>query len=162
MRLHDLLESSKSEGSSQGSPLLHLSSDPKIEKGASIVAVGLVRESLVIIDSDRIIKIESIPESHESSGSCMASKRLAAHDSAVLGVCSLLPHAADDEADFLTFSAKGTVLFWRRSGTSTGSIEIPLDQPPSVEDGYVNELKIVAYSISDGSLVSGDKSGILR
>lgn len=162
VRLNDLLERRDSPDSPKFSPLLCFDSTSSTKKTASIVAVGLVRERMVTIDSDRIIEIQSAIRPRGASASSMASKRLAAHDSAVLGVCSLLPRLAEDEAEFLTFSAKGTVLFWRLNGTCTASIEIPLDQPPSVEDGYVNELKIVGYSISDGSLVSGDKNGVLQ
>ncbi len=160
--LNDLLEGSKSPGSTNGSSLRRSASILSTVKKRGVVAIGVVRERIVTIDSNRIIELESAKESDEPGASSVSSKRLAAHESAVLGVCSLLPKLAEDDADFLTFSAKGTVLFWRLSGESTASIEIPLEQPKSVEDGDTNELKIVAHSRSDGFLISGDKSGVLR
>jgi len=162
MRLNDLLEPSKLPRSPKSPSLLRSNSISNPGKKRGIVAIGLVRERIVIVDSNRIIEIEPKEETHASDASSLACKRLPAHDSAVLGVCSLLPKQTEDDADFLTFSAKGTVLFWRLSGTCTASIEIPIAQPNFVEDGDINELKIVAQSMSDGFLVSGDKSGVLR
>lgn len=126
------------------------------------MAIGLVRGRVITIDSHRIIEIRGVADTERASGMGSESKRLPAHESAVLGVSSLLPKSRVDGPDFLTFSARGTVLFWSLDGTCTGSMKIPLDQPTCPEDGDINNLKTVISSGSDERLLSGDKMGVLR
>lgn len=126
-----------------------------------IMAIGLVRGRVITIDSHRIIEIQGAADTERASG-VSDSKRLPAHESAVLGVSSLLPKSRVDGPDFLTFSARGTVLFWLLDGTCTGSMKIPLEQPVYPEDGDTNDLKIVVPLGSDEHLLSGDKIGVLR
>ena len=126
------------------------------------MAIGLVRGRVITIDSHRVIEIRGVADNEGISGMDSPSKRLPAHESAVLGVSSLLPKSRVDGPDFLTFSARGTVLFWLLDGTCTGCMTIPLDQPIRSEDGDTNKLKIVVPLDSGEHLLSGDKMGVLR
>ena len=126
------------------------------------MAIGLVRGRVITIDSHRIIEIRGVAGDEGVSGMNTGCKRLPAHESAVLGVSSLLPKSRVDGPDFLTFSAKGTVLFWFLDGTCTGSMTIPLDEPIHPEVGDANNLKIVVPLDSDEHLLSGDQMGVLR
>ena len=125
------------------------------------VAIGLVRARILTVDSHRIIEIRGLIDTEGGSVTDADSKRLPAHESAVLGVSDLLPKTRSDGPDFFTWS-RGIVLFWLLNGTSTGSVEIHLDQPVYPEDGDTNDLKIVVPLGSDRLLLSGDKLGILR
>ena len=136
------------------------SSSPELEP--DLIALGFVRGRVVTIDSHRVIEVRALADSGKASVMDSDSKKLPAHESAVLGVSSLLPKARVDSPDFLTFSARGTVLFWLLDGTCTGSMKIPLDQPSCPEDGHANELKIVAPLGSHEHVLTGDKLGILR
>lgn len=127
-----------------------------------IIAIGFVRGRAVIINSHRIIEIRRLVDTEGASVMESDSKRLPAHESAVLGVSSLLPKNRVDGPDFLTFSARGSVLFWLLNGACTGSIKISLDQPVYPEGGDTNGLKIVVPLMSDEHLLSGDRIGILR
>lgn len=127
-----------------------------------IMAIGLVRGRVITIDSHRIIEIRGVADTIRASEMDFDSKKLPAHESAVLGVSSLLPKSRVEGPDFLTFSARGTVLFWLLDGTCTGSMKILLDQPIYPEDGDTNDLKIVVPLESEKHLLSGDKMGVLR
>jgi len=133
-----------------------------LDKRADTLAIGIIRNRIITIDSDRIVQIRAAEEAGKGPHLPGVIKRLSAHESAVLGVRSLLPKADPEGPDFLTFSKKGTVIFWMLDGTCTGSIEIHLDQPDAVEHGAVNELKVVTPFVPDDSLVSGDKAGVMR
>lgn len=126
------------------------------------LAIGFVRGRIITVDSHRNIEIRGLVNSENASIMGSGSKRLPAHESAVLGVSSLLFKSRVDGPDFFTFSARGTVLFWLLDGTCTGSMRIPLDQLVYSEDCDSNDLKIVVPSGSDEHLLSGDKMGILR
>ena len=123
------------------------------------IAIGLVRGRIIAVDSHRIIEIRGLVDTTGRSVTDADSKRLPAHESAVLGVSDLLPKTSG--SDFFTWSS-GIVLFWLLNGTCTGSVEIHLDQPVCPEDGDTNELKIVVPLESDELLLSGDRMGILR
>ena len=123
------------------------------------VAIGLVRGRIVSVDSHRIIEIRGLTDTAGGSVTDADSRRLPAHESAVLGVSDLLPKSR--VADFFTWCRR-TVLFWLLEGTCTGSLEIHLDQPNCPEDGDTNDLKIVVPLGSDELLLSGDRMGVLR
>ena len=124
------------------------------------IAIGFVRGRVITVDSHRIIEIRGSVDTAGGSVTDADSKRLPAHESAVLGVSDLLPKTANGP-DFFTWS-RGLVLFWLLNGTCTGSIEIHLDQPVCPEDGDTNHLKIVVPLGSDELLLSGDRMGVLR
>ena len=124
------------------------------------IAIGFVRGRVITVDSHRIIEIRGLVDTARGSVTDADSKRLPAHESAVLGVSDLLPKTADGP-DFFTWS-RGLVLFWLLNGTCTGSLEIHLDQPVCPEDGDTNDLKIVVPLGSDELLLSGDRMGVLR
>ena len=124
------------------------------------IAIGLVRGRIVAVNSHRIIEIRGLVDTAGGSVTDADSKRMPAHESAVLGVSDLLPKRLNGP-DFFTWS-RGIVLFWLLNGTCTGSLEIHLDQPVSPEDGDTNDLKKVVPLGSDELLLSGDRMGVLR
>ena len=162
IKLHDLLKPRRSNSTSLISSTLESESTLSFAKQPTTLSVGLVRNRIISVDSNRSIEIRTAEEISTIPASNTISKRLPAHDSAVLGVRSLLPKSSQESPDFLTFSAKGSVRFWLLDGTCTGNVDIPLDQPNCPEDGDVNELKTVIPSDAEGHLLSGDKNGILR
>ena len=162
IELHELLKPRKSNSTSSVSSTLGSEPTSSFAKQSTILAVGLVRNRIISIDSNRSIEIRTAEEISTIPASNTTSKRLPAHDSAVLGVRSLLPKSSQDSPDFLTFSAKGSVRFWLLDGTCTDNVDIPLDQPNGSEEGDINELKTLVPSDADGHLLSGDKNGILR
>ena len=126
------------------------------------LAIGFVRGRVISIDSHGIIEIRGSVDAELASITGSDSRRLPAHESAVVGVSDLLSKSRVDGPDFLTFSARGTVLFWLLNGACTGNMKIPLDQPVYPEDLDTNDLKVVISLESDELLLSGDKKGILR
>ena len=137
------------------------SSSNSLEIVPDTIAIGFVRGRIITIDSHRVIEIRGLVDPAGASVIGSASKRLPAHESAVVGVSKLLSKSMVDGPDFLTFSARGSILFWRLDGTCTGSMKISLDQPIHSEDSDINALKIVVPSGSDDHLLSGDKMGVL-
>ena len=162
IKLQDLLQPRRSNSTSLVSPTLDSEPTSSSDRGPTVVSVGFIRNRIVSVDSNRSIEINAAEESGTIPSSSAVSKRLPAHDSAVLGVRSLLPKSSQDSPDFLTFSAKGSVRFWLLDGTCTGNVDIPLDQASCTEDGDINELKTVMPSDADGHLLSGDKNGTLK
>ena len=160
--LNELLEQTRFSSSLDISLSHFRNFSSSTDQNGAIVAIGIVRERMITIDSNRTIEIKLIDNSDERRSEPIAFKRLTAHRSAVLGICSLSSKSMGKNADFLTFSATGTVLFWRLNGECTGSIEIPLEQPHTAEEGDRNELKVVAHSDDGDFLVTGDKSGVVR
>ena len=125
-------------------------------------AVGIVRNRIILVDSNRSIEIKAAEDTNLAPDSNSVCKKLPAHESAVLGVRSLLPKSSPEEPDFLTFSARGTVRFWSLDGTCTHRVDIPLDQPNCAGDGEINELRTVVPLYGRSYLLSGDKNGLLR
>ena len=144
------------------SPPYDVASTANLVRKSNTLAIGVIRDRVITIDSDRVVQIWAAQDVGVGAQSRSVIKRLPAHESAVLGVRSLLPKAKPDGSDFLTFSKRGTVMFWTLDGTCTGSIEIPLEQPNGVEDDVINELKVVTPFVTEDSLVSGDRTGIMR
>ena len=129
---------------------------------SDIMAIGVVCNGLVIVDSDRAISILQVQETGGRSTLIRINKRLPAHESAVLGARSLLPKAIPHSPDFLTFCAKGNVLFWTLNGTCIGSLKIALDQIIGGGNTISNELKALKPDSMNDCLVTGDKIGVLR
>lgn len=128
------------------------------KSGRDIIALGAVRNRLVTLDSDHVIGLRKLEEGNNSSD-C---KRLPAHESAVLGTCSLTHWSENERADFLTYSARGTVLFWNLDGRCCGKLELAMEQ---AQDGPLvdpNEIKVIIAAEGEQILISGDKRGALR
>ena len=126
--------------------------------GCRMIALGAVRNRLVTVDCDHVIGLRKLEEGNNSSD-C---KRLPAHESAVLGTCSLTHWPDNEGADFLTYSARGTVLFWNLDGRCCGKLELAMEQ---AQDGLLvdpNEIKVIIADEGEQILISGDKRGALR
>lgn len=131
------------------------------ETKPSILAIGMVLERVVTVDSNHIIELREIGNGGDALSNCMKSTRLAAHSSPVLGV-TILNQPNARESDFFTWSARGTVLFWTLSGTCKGCIEIDLERPSSLDDHDGNELRVFRAAEFEDFFVSGDKEGFLQ
>jgi hypothetical protein len=162
MNLDDLTKSSQSSAPAAALPLLQSKQAPNMEKRPITLALGLVRGRIISVDANRIMELRTAEALSSTLALSTVLKKLPAHESAVLGVRSLLPKSEANGPDFFTFSAKGTVLFWLFDGTCVGSVEIPLDQISRPEGGDTNEVKTVVPYNPDSCLVSGDKVGVLR
>ena len=130
--------------------------------GPRILSIGRVRNRIITVNTDRTIDIRAADDGAEGASKPIPTKTLPSHHGAVLGVYSLLPKLQEEAPDFLTFCSKGVVLFWQLNGTSTGSIEVLVEQPSCAEEGIINELKTVNVSAGDTSLITGDRRGVLR
>lgn len=127
---------------------------------ADIVAIGSVRGHIVTVDSSHSIGIKCAKDL-DSRRTVSTEKRMPAHGSSVLGVCTM--HQPNNhEAEFFTWSVQGTVIFWLLDGTCKGKVEVTIDQIDDADEGNLNELRVVRVSESDDFLVSGDKHGTLR
>lgn len=127
---------------------------------ARIIAIGSVRNRNVLIDSDRIVEI--VEQKNDGAAAPNLSKRLPAHESAVLGICSLMHWQREEQVDFVTYSARGTALFWRIDGTCCGRVDVPIEQQSDGCDLGLNELKTMTASVHEAVLLAGDKMGLLR
>ena len=132
---------------------------PESRDGCSLVAIGAIRHSLVVIDSERHIGFRSIVN---GSPSGKDQKTLPAHDRAVLGTCPLSRQSTWFNSDFLTYSANGVVLYWLNSGVCVGRCQISMDQSLASDTTDLNELKALAVSPLHDLLVTGDKKGVIR
>lgn len=132
------------------------------KSGRNMIALGAARNRLVTMDSDHLIGLRKLEEEDELASKSPDCKRLPAHESAVLGTCSLTHWPDNGGADFLTYSARGTVLFWNLDGTCCGKLELPMEQ---AQDGFPldpNEIKVIIADEGERTLISGDKRGALR
>ncbi|KAL9100634.1 MAG: hypothetical protein Q9163_004004 [Psora crenata] len=132
------------------------------QRSSRILALGSVRNCLVTVDSERVIQLRRIEFEQGGPALLTTSKTLPAHESAVLGACSLAHWHPRVGSDFLTYSARGTLLLWNFDGTSNGRIDIAIDQASNSHDGDRNELKVVVASDSEQMLYAGDRIGMLR
>jgi WD40 repeat protein len=124
-----------------------------------IVALAPFGKRTVSIDTNRFIRLlqESPPS---SSNPTEIALQLPAHGGSVLGV---RPFAGDKSvpANFFTWSADGTILFWATDGSCKHSVMVELEHPDSLDDA-LNELKVVRLCSNGSALVTGDKFGVLR
>lgn len=131
----------------------HLSQQP------CTVAIGSLSDSIVTIDSDRIVSMRKLERKDGAYELARNAHRMPAHESAVLGVCVV---SLAGKPGFLTYSAQGKILFWILDGTCCGSVEIDLFQPAPIEGQSSNELKKLIAPKSDELLYAGDKLGIFQ
>ena len=148
------------EAASNQNNLIHLNYDPGNASG--IVAVGSARNYLVTIGSDRVVDIREKHVNEQVSNRSEITKRFQAHESAVLGVCSLLHWSSKDNGDLMTYSAYGKALFWTLEGTCCGNVNLPLSTADPTLLSEPNEVKVVEASATSGMLVLGDKMGVVR
>ena len=100
------------------------------------------------------------PASKDSPGLSEVALQLPAHGGPVLGVRPCESFKVLD-ASFFTWSAEGTVFFWNSDGVRKKTITVDLEQSGIPDDGALNELRVVRLC-GAGSLVTGDKFGVLR
>lgn len=124
----------------------------------SVIAMAKMNDIVVELDSRRGIRLTRAGDSSAEDAD-IASRQLAAHDDAVLGVqciaCDTLPTAT-----FLTFAGNGSVQLWNAEGASVVSFQIPVEHSPEMYD-LTNELRAVAHLPKASVLVAGDKYGTL-
>ena len=117
-------------------------------------------QNLFLIDTNRSIKVVSLKYHEGLPTPDSVAYEFPAHKSAVNGV-RLMPPSAHIQADFFTWSACGTVLFWDNHGNSQNELVVELEQPKDPEEDR-NELKVVEFSGTGELIVTGDKFGVLR
>ncbi|KAK6528331.1 hypothetical protein TWF281_009574 [Arthrobotrys megalospora] len=159
LKLQDIanpLTPPESPSSRSGSPILPLGCKP-----ANVIAMAAMGQNLFLIDTNRSIKVVSLKYHEGLPTPNSVAYEFPAHKSAVNGV-RLMPPSAHIQADFFTWSACGTVLFWDNHGNSQNELVIELEQPKDVEEDGRNELKVVELSGTGELIVTGDKFGVLR
>ncbi|EWC47557.1 hypothetical protein DRE_03177 [Drechslerella stenobrocha 248] len=159
LKLQDIanpLTPPESPSSRSGSPVLPLGCKP-----ANVVAMVSMGHNLFLIDSNRSIKVVSLKYHEGLPTPDSVAYEFPAHKTAVNGV-RLMPPSAHIQADFFTWSACGTILFWDRNGNYQTEIAVELEQPKEVDDEVRNELKVAEISDNGELIVTGDKFGVLR
>ncbi|OWP02392.1 hypothetical protein B2J93_3180 [Marssonina coronariae] len=141
------------------SPTLSIIGSNPSSEARHLCAMGYAARSLITVDSKHLIEI-SFPGT-DNADPQVHNTPFPAHGDAVLGVLLLSP-GNDMKADFLTWSANGTVVFWDLDGSSKTSITVEVEQLPSGEEEPVNQCQIVRASQGCSFLVTGDRYGVLR
>ena len=134
---------------------------PSPQLNSRVLAVGSVHDSLITVNSDGVIDLRNT-SSEQNRHSIMVSKSLVAHESAVLGSCSITHWHHRAGSEFLTYSAQGTLLLWNLHGKCCGRIEISISEPAGAPECKINELKVVAVSSFEEVLYAGDRMGMLQ
>ncbi|PWY89400.1 WD40 repeat-like protein [Aspergillus sclerotioniger CBS 115572] len=130
-------------------------------KGPAIVCLGSLGSHLVTVDMTNAIDIYSSNNVSEDVDQRDAQNRICAHRDGVLGIRPLqTPNQL--EADFFTWSRKGTVNFWNTQGKCKDSRTIALEHPAGNDEDISNELKVVRTTDDMDRFFSGDKFGVLR
>ncbi|OOF99580.1 hypothetical protein ASPCADRAFT_138190 [Aspergillus carbonarius ITEM 5010] len=130
-------------------------------KGPAIVCLGSLGSHVVTVDMTNAIDIYSSENLSEDADQRDAQNRICAHRDGVLGIRPLkTPNQL--EADFFTWSRKGTVNFWDTQGKCKDSRTIALEHPAGNDEDVSNELKVVRTTDNMDIFFSGDKCGVLR
>ena len=140
-------------------PTIQSSPSPN-SRNCHILALGIVGQSLVIVNSKKVISMQDITWADIKYDLRERHKNLPAHHTPVLGVCELPSWSTEQYPRFATYSADGTVLFWLSDGTFKSQGQIQLDDPVHYDHVEENELRTLAAWRE--CLVSGDRRGIMR
>lgn len=125
----------------------------------NLCAMGYAARSLITVDSKHSIEV-SFPGSDDADPQ-MQDTPFPAHGDSVLGVQLLSPNNKM-QADFLTWSSDGTVVFWKLDGSSQISLTVDVEQLPAGDEDIPNQCQIVRASQGCSFLVAGDRYGVLR
>ncbi|RDI82251.1 hypothetical protein Vi05172_g7952 [Venturia inaequalis] len=154
LKIETLLKS-KSLEISERSP----SVDESCAEPPFMVALAPLGNHVAAIDTNRFIRLIK-PPVPDTVGSPEVALQLPAHGGPVLGVRPFT-EVKKAGANFFTWSADGTILFWDIDGSCKRTIDVELEQPDNYEETQ-NELKVVRLCSSGDALVTGDKCGVLR
>jgi len=129
---------------------------------SGLVAMGFLTENLVTVNEKHTVDIWSsnyLPGKTEGDPSHIS---IPGHGDQILGI-QALSKPNDQDADFITWSGSGRVIFWDMKGTIKCSIEVPIEQViPENEMDPVNQLNVVRATRAGKMLVAADKFGVLR
>ena len=126
--------------------------------GSPPIALGLLRNRLLSIDSERTIRLHG---GLEDKGCLTASKCFQAHSSAVLGL-NILRALNSKPTGLMSWDTKGLVIFWSLTGKFEAFAEVPLEQLPPSDEIESNRLRVIRPSSGGRFYVSGDRYGTLR
>lgn len=154
-------ELSMVDGVPQLSPTQQLSFEEKhVHEEGHVCAMGYAGDNFVTIDSKHVIKIlENKDVDAETTPSW--STPFPAHGDAAMGVDVLKANNIFDAA-FLTWSVRGSVVFWSLDGTSKASIDMQLAYLNLIDDTYINQCQVVKVDEKAETIISGDKFGTLK
>jgi len=124
-----------------------------------IIALSPFLGHIVTAESHGGIRLHPVDPSVHLENSRMDTAVLPSHGGAVQGVRPLRSFV-DPTVLFMTWSARGSILFWAERGTCRGQVQVELEQLDY--DGAVNELKVVRAVSQINSVVTGDKYGVLQ
>ncbi|KAI9819448.1 MAG: hypothetical protein M1832_004011 [Thelocarpon impressellum] len=128
---------------------------------SDIVAMAVMGEDLLTIDSNHAIKTVGCGRSADPEKPRPASLELLAHKDPVLGV-RLLPRPNVLDASYFTWSSDGTVLLWDGEDKARGRLAVALDQMLAAEGEVANELRMVRASPRADFFATGDRYGVLK
>ena len=154
--------------------------EPEHECG-HLCAMGYAGKRLVVIDTNHRIGIQTsnvtCPDSfvgpierdcvrprHDSPGEVDArlwENLFPAHADAAMGV-NPLPGKNCFGAEFLTWSASGTIVFWDLSGNVKASLLVNIEQMERHDESPSNRCQVVKVSRNADLLLAGDRHGVLQ
>ena len=124
----------------------------------SVLAVGFLDNHFIAVDEKHQTLILNIDMSGGYASTGLPKSQIPAHESAVLGISTLVqPNIR--KADFMTWSSQGTTLFWTLDGICKDQLIISLEQQVSGRDADVNELKVLRSTKAGEVLLFGDRYG---
>lgn len=142
------------------SPVPMICKEPSGDGSSSILAVGFMQDHSITVDARHQITIKNLSVPSNTEPTNLYEKRVPAHDSAVLGV-SAMEKPNIYNADFMTWSSQGLVLFWTTDGIWKDKLAMSLEGSSSKADGKINELKVLRSSSTGDIFYFGDKLGNL-
>ncbi|KAH7321000.1 WD40-repeat-containing domain protein [Stachybotrys elegans] len=134
----------------------------KTESSTGLVAMGFLTDKLVTIDSHQSIDVwnpDYLPGQQTDETTRIP---IPGHGEPILGIQAIkTPNHVD--ADFLTWSGMGKVMFWDLEGRLKSSVEIPMEHPANDFDFEpLNQLTYARISHNAKLLVTADQLGVLR
>lgn len=135
--------------------------DQQRKKEFSFSAICYADNRLVCADTSDGMSIYEVVSCPGQAPEASALRRLLAHNSAVIGVVVSSGPTVKD-FDFLTYSARGDILYWSWDGSCTGACTVPLDASLALEADNSNELRVVRHLPTVNMLLTGDRTGIIR
>lgn len=125
----------------------------------ALAAMGLVKNQLVTIDSNRSIDIWRAGALPEESAEA---SRLPGQNDPVLGI-QPISNASQSGPAFFTWSGSGKVLLWDLDGCIQQSFDIVVDEVYSTSDVEpLNQLCVVRADENGKIFAAGDRVGVLR
>ncbi|KMU92207.1 WD repeat containing protein [Coccidioides immitis H538.4] len=137
-----------------------VSTSPK-SKHLSTVAMGIVSDYMVMVDSTHAIRVCSLVSPSQCQEDTTQEVDIPAHKDSVLGISAVTAPDIHSSSQFFTWSSNGVVNFWDLEGKCLSTQRVEIEQVLGSSD-EPNELKVLRASEDMKTFVSGDKYGVMR